>query len=98
MKCPNCDRVSDQSALVKCSHCGESFERGLLEELGHLDYLQKWVDEHRSDIGDYRAGIIQSRVGERQRKLLEGIKYFSLTLTHAALNDPGSVITNIRAV
>ena len=74
MKCPNCDRVSDQSALVKCSHCGESFERGLLEELGHLDYLQKWVDEHRSDIGDYRAGIIQSRVGERQRKLLEGIK------------------------
>jgi len=74
MKCPNCDHVSDQSALVKCSHCGESFERGLLEELGHLDYLQKWVNEHRADIGDYKAGIVQSRVGERQRILLEKIK------------------------
>src|SRR5215216_3195565 len=74
MKCPNCDHVSDQDALVKCSHCGESFERGALEELGHLDYLQKWVDEHRSDIGDFKTGIMQSRVGERQRKLLAEIR------------------------
>ncbi|HLF74932.1 MAG TPA: hypothetical protein VI524_11330, partial [Anaerolineales bacterium] len=74
MKCPNCDHVSDQSALVKCSHCGESFERGLLEELGHLDYLQKWMDEHRADIGDYKTGIILGRVAERRRKLLGEIK------------------------
>ena len=73
MKCPNCDHVSDDSALVKCSHCGEAFERGLLEELGHLEYLQKWVDKYRAEIGD-KAQFIQSRVGEQQRKLLKEIK------------------------
>ncbi len=73
MKCPNCDHVSDASALVKCSHCGEAFERGLLEELGHLEYLQNWVDKYRADLGD-KAQFIQSRVGEQQRKLLKEIK------------------------
>ena len=73
MKCPNCDHISDNSALVKCSHCGEAFERGLLEELGHLEYLQKWVDKYRADLGD-KAQFIQGRVGERQRKLLQEIK------------------------
>src|SRR5215211_8464734 len=73
MKCPNCDHVSDNSALVKCSHCGEAFERGLLEELGHLEYLQKWVDKYRTEIGD-KAQFIQSCVGEQQRKLLKEIK------------------------
>src|SRR5919109_1153582 len=73
MKCPNCDHTSDDSALVKCSHCGGAFERGLLEELGHLEYLQKWVDKYHVDLGD-TARFIQSRVGERQRKLLKEIK------------------------
>ena len=73
MKCPNCDHISDNGALVKCSHCGEAFERGLLEELGHLEYLQKWVDKHRAEISD-KAQVIQSRVGDQQRKLLKEIK------------------------
>jgi hypothetical protein len=73
MKCPNCDHVSDDSALVKCSHCGEAYERGLLEELGHLEYLQKWVDKYHADLGD-KARFLQSRVGEQQRKLLKEIK------------------------
>jgi len=74
MECPNCKHATSNTALLQCSHCGESFERGLLEELAHIDYLQKWVDEHRADIGEYKAGIIQGRVGERQRKLLKEIK------------------------
>jgi hypothetical protein len=74
MECPNCKHATSNTALLQCSHCGESFERGLLEELGHIDYLQKWVDEHRADIGEYQAGIIQGRVGERQRKLLKELK------------------------
>lgn len=73
MKCPNCDHVSDNSMLVKCSHCGEAFERGLLEELGHLEYLQKWADKYRADLGD-KAQFIQSRVGDQHRKLLKEIK------------------------
>ncbi|HEU4745354.1 MAG TPA: hypothetical protein VFS61_08960, partial [Anaerolineales bacterium] len=73
MKCPNCDHTSDDSALVKCSHCGEAFERGQLEELGHLEYLQKWVDKYHADLGD-TARFIQSRVGEQQRNLLKEIK------------------------
>src|SRR5918993_539113 len=73
MKCPNCDHTSDASALVKCSHCGEAFERRQLEELGHLEYLQKWVDNYHADLGD-TARFIQSRVGEQQRKLLKEIK------------------------
>ncbi len=74
MECPNCKHATSNTALLQCSHCGEFFERGLLEELGHIDYLQKWVDEHRADIGEYKAGIIQGRVGERQRKLLKELK------------------------
>jgi hypothetical protein len=73
MKCPSCDHVSDDSTLVKCSHCGEAYERGLLEELGHLEYLQKWVDKYHVDLGD-TARFIHSRVGEQQRKLLKEIK------------------------
>jgi hypothetical protein len=73
MKCPNCDHHSDNSALVKCSHCGEAFERELLEELEQLEYLQKWVDKYRPEIGD-KAQFIQSRVGEQYRKLLREIK------------------------
>lgn len=73
MKCPNCDHTSADSALVKCSHCGEAFERGQLEEWGHLEYLQKWVDRYHADLGD-TARFIQSRVGEQQRKLLKEIK------------------------
>ena len=73
MKCPSCDHVSDDSTLVKCSHCGETYERGPLEELGHLEYLQKWVDKYHADLGD-TARFIHSRVGEQQRKLLKEIK------------------------
>jgi hypothetical protein len=42
MKCPNCDHVSD-TVLLKCSACGETFERAALEQLGHLDYLLHWL-------------------------------------------------------
>jgi hypothetical protein len=73
MQCPNCKHLSDNSPLFKCSHCGEAFKRELLEELEHLEYLQKWVDQYRAQIGD-KAQFIQSRVGEQQRRLMREIK------------------------
>ena len=58
MECPNCKHATSNAALLQCSHCGESFERGLLEELGHIDYIKNWVDEHRADFGEYRAELV----------------------------------------
>jgi len=49
VKCPNCKHAASDTALLQCSHCGEAFERGPLEEFQHLDYLTGWLKD-RSEI------------------------------------------------
>ncbi len=44
MKCPNCHHTAE-TALLKCSACGEVYDRQQLEQFHHLEYLLKWLDE-----------------------------------------------------
>lgn len=59
MECPNCHHKTSITALVHCTQCGQAFERGVLEELAHLDYLQKWLADHpdRSSIDEWGKEI-----------------------------------------
>src|SRR5512134_2981245 len=43
MKCPNCQHTTSDTAILQCSQCGEAFERNLLEEYQHLEYLTRWL-------------------------------------------------------
>lgn len=49
MKCPDCGHVSD-TALVKCSSCGEVFDEESLETLHHLEYLVEWIDNQEDKL------------------------------------------------
>jgi len=51
MECPHCKHEAPPAALVKCSHCGKTYERQLLEEYEHIGYLMQWLDEHRVQVG-----------------------------------------------
>ena len=50
MKCPNCNHVSDKR-LLKCSTCGEAYERDTLETFQHLEYLLVWLNERAHTLG-----------------------------------------------
>lgn len=50
MKCPNCQHVSD-AALLKCSACGQAWDRASFETLQHLEYLLAWLDERAEALG-----------------------------------------------
>lgn len=45
MECPNCKHATSNTAILQCSHCGEAFERGPLEEFQHLEYLADWLKD-----------------------------------------------------
>ncbi len=74
MKCPNCEHVSDDKALVKCSKCGETFERGPIQELSHLEYMQSWSQEHKAELGSSAFNLIQNYSLARRGEILDGIK------------------------
>ena len=68
MECPNCKHATNSTAILQCSHCGEAFERGPLEEFQHLEYLVRWLGE-RSEISAYQKSELISIVKKNQRKL-----------------------------
>lgn len=70
MECPNCKHATSSSALLQCSHCGEAFERGPLEELQHLQYLAGWL-ANRPEIAQELRGQLLDLVGRKQSKLRE---------------------------
>jgi transposase-like protein len=35
---------------MRCSSCGETYERETLERLGHLEYLLAWLDERVEEL------------------------------------------------
>lgn len=74
MKCPNCNHSSDDSLLVSCSECGSAFERGILEELGHLEYLRQWLDELSKQTETASVQSISEKVREKYETLLDEIK------------------------
>ncbi|HUE99283.1 MAG TPA: hypothetical protein VMN99_08500 [Anaerolineales bacterium] len=69
MECPNCKHATSNTALLQCSHCGESFERGPLEEYQHLDYLADWLAD-RAEIGKQLKEKLLEVVGTKQDALL----------------------------
>ena len=69
MECPNCKHSTSNTALLQCSHCGEAFERGPLEEYQHLDYLAGWLVD-RSEISQTQKKELLEVVGEKQKALL----------------------------
>jgi hypothetical protein len=74
MKCPNCEHVSNDKVLVKCSNCGETFERGLMDELAHLEYLQNWLAKYESRIGASSLDFILKTALARKEELLKILK------------------------
>jgi hypothetical protein len=70
MKCPNCNHATRDTALIQCSHCGEYFERGPLEEFQHLKYLTAWLAA-RPEISDTLKEQLLGLAGKRQETLLE---------------------------
>jgi len=69
MKCPHCQHKTSDKAILQCSHCGEAFERGPLEEYEHLKYLQSWLID-RPEIGiDQRMALLEI-ASTRQEELL----------------------------
>jgi len=74
MRCPNCNHASDDSLLVTCSECGSPFERGILEELGHLEYMRQWLDELSKVTATASVQSISEKVREKYEKLLKEIK------------------------
>ena len=74
MKCPNCDHISDDSLLLSCSECGRAFERGPLEELGHLEYMRQWLHEFSKKVTNETVSQISEEIQEQYDELLKIIK------------------------
>ena len=69
MECPNCKHATSDTALLQCSHCGEAFERGPLEEFQHLEYLTEWLKD-RVEISHSQKRDLLSIVEIKRDKLL----------------------------
>ena len=69
MKCPNCQHTTSDTAILQCSQCGEAFERNLLEEYQHLEYLTKWL-ANRSEISFQQKKQLAGLVEKKQQDLL----------------------------
>jgi hypothetical protein len=72
MKCPNCEHESD-AVLLRCSSCGEAFDRETLEKLGHLEYLLGWLDERAEELGSDAHALMRSEASEELNATLEGL-------------------------
>jgi hypothetical protein len=53
MKCPHCKHESAAGVLVKCTDCGQYYDRSLLEEFEHLEYLLKWIELNTHQLGPH---------------------------------------------
>ena len=70
MKCPNCQHQTSDKAILQCSHCGEAFERGPLEEYEHLEYLADWLAD-RSEISYSQITKLLDVVEKKQDALIK---------------------------
>ena len=68
MKCPNCQHTTNDTAILQCSECGEAFERNLLEEYQHLEYLTNWLS-NRSEISFSQIKQLTSSAKKKQDEL-----------------------------
>ena len=88
MICPNCHYSPNSTEMVKCSQCGKLFERGLLEELQHIDYLENWLKARQGKPGqavsDWQAEIqvqrssLEDRLGIQKVDLAQASRELAL--------------------
>ncbi len=69
MECPNCKHTTNDTALLQCSHCGEAFERGPLEEFQHLEYLTSWLKDLTAISPDQKRELLAIVEKKRDRLL-----------------------------
>ena len=84
MKCPNCNHVSG-AALLKCSSCGEAYDRAALEHWQELEYLLVWLEE-RERAADLKGDVYDRLRGEAVRQL--DAARAALRITPHALPQP----------
>ncbi|MCK4976985.1 MAG: hypothetical protein KAS36_08635, partial [Anaerolineales bacterium] len=72
MKCPHCHHKTDKSQRIKCSHCGQSYERGHFEEYQYLEYLHNWIRNHEIKLGDQAKSLL-AEVEASQASVLESL-------------------------
>ncbi|MES0344178.1 MAG: hypothetical protein ABUK16_08695, partial [Anaerolineales bacterium] len=97
MNCPDCGHKSGPG-LLKCSSCGEVYERESLEILHHLEYLLSWIskqekaietrsfthlrEEVQGELNKVRADILPSRAAIQEPA--RPAKVFTLPATPTA--------------
>lgn len=72
MKCPHCQHATDKSQVIKCSHCGQSYERELFEEYQYLEYLHDWIQRQGDRLGQQTKSLlaeVEARQGEVRQLL-----------------------------
>jgi hypothetical protein len=70
MKCPHCHHETNKSQILKCSHCGETYERGHFEEYQNLDFLHNWIENRQATLGDHTQSLL-AEVEARQTEVLQ---------------------------
>ena len=72
MKCPHCQNTTDKSQVIKCTHCGQQYERGQFEEYQHLEYLHDWIQNQSGRLGDQAKSLlaeVETRQAEARQLL-----------------------------
>src|SRR4030067_3365099 len=65
MKCPQCQNITSDTALLECVHCGSVFERGPREELQHINYLEEWIASHQAQLEEAIPGLLEEVQAQR---------------------------------
>src|SRR5262245_50269194 len=97
MKCPNCQHTTSDTAILQCSQCGEAFERNLLEEYGHLEYLSKWLSD-RSEISFSQIKQLTGVVEKKQNSILAQLLPKTVEAEKPAETKPVPVVDEAQAI
>lgn len=68
MKCPVCQCETGEPH-IKCPECANVFDRGAVEEYGHLDYLLAWLNEQSGSL----EPAVRQQLGAKAEKRLEEV-------------------------
>jgi hypothetical protein len=68
MQCPHCQHESSATRL-KCSSCGQSYDRATLETLQYLQYTLAWLDERAEVLGPETLGQLRDEAQDQLQAL-----------------------------
>src|SRR6188474_366333 len=97
MKCPNCQHTTRDTAILQCSECGEAFERNLLEEYQHLEYLTGWLSD-RPDISLQQSKQWTDLVKKKQDEILAQLLPKTVEIEKLPEAKPESVSEEVLAI